>query len=548
MFTSMSYRLGSIAGIAFVCLFCSVSCAQTQLKELRLIPWPAEIEARDGDFTPAGELVIAIVENDAVSKEIAETLAEDLKALKFKATVKAGDAPKGAVSIKIIEDESMGSEAYRLEIADIGISIIASGGDGLFWGTRTALQLLAAGPNKSVPCLSIKDKPQFTYRALLIDPARSFHTMNFLLETVKNLSAYKMNRLQIHFCDNEGYRLPSKKFPKLPSVDAEGKPLHYTEKEIAELVATARKYHVTIIPEIEMFAHAGRLTAVLPELRGNPQAPCSEVCIGSKEAAKTLEALMSEVMDMIPGPYFHVGGDEARSASWRDCPTCQKRIADEGLQSLPGLYNFTVNNLNKFVKSKGRQLIVWEAFDPKGDPVYHPHATMEPPAPQETINTKGRTVTVDKDVIVIVADINLRIGTRPMDYLDAGYTIINASWKPLYVVPNMSVASAADLAAWDVFQFKSFHDDGKIGAYPMDKPWVIKPTPRVIGAQMCSWDPVSHQSYLPGWLFNIGPEVANPWHIKPAPRVQIVAERLWTGSVTKPDDLLRRAGVEKEKQ
>ncbi len=509
--------------VGFWGILCSVSFAQTQLKELRLIPWPAEIEAKDGDFTPAGELVIAVVEDDAVSKEIAETLAEDLKALKFKATVKAGDAPNGAISIKIIEDESMGSEAYRLEVADIGISIIASEGDGLFWGTRTALQLLAAGPDKSVPCLSIKDKPQFTHRGLLLDPARNFHTMDFLLETVKNLSAYKMNRLQIHFSDNDGYRLPSKKFPKLPTVAANGQRMHYTEEEIAKLVAMAKKYHVTIVPEVEMPGHARGLTAAIPELRCNPKIDSNEVCIGSEESYKILQGIIEEVMEMIPGPYWHLGGDETNHGMWINCPQCKAKMAAEGFKDTSELYNYFLNRMNRFVRSKGRQMMVWDGFDPYIKPV------------------------VDKNIIVYPFDINLRKNCRPMDYLDNGYTVVNTSWKPLYVVCHMYVATPQELADWNVFQFKSYHDDGKFGVYPMTGPWEVEPTSKVLGAQMCSWDLPNDQKFLPGWLFNIGPAVENKYNIKPAPRIQLVSERLWTGSVTKPEDLLRRAGVKPDK-
>jgi hexosaminidase len=327
--------------------------------------------------------------------------------------------------------------------------------------------------------------------------------------------------LQFHFTDNEGYRLPSDKFPNLPSIGANGERLHYSKEEIAKLVVYAKKYHVLIQPEIEMPGHAGAISSALPQTRCSiAKGACAELCIGSDESCKAMQAIIEEVMGMFPGPYWHLGGDEANHGLWQGCAACQKRIKDADLKDTVGLYNDFVNRMNTFVKSKGRRMMIWEGFRPDSKP------------------------TVDKDIIVFPYDINLREGARPMDYLDAGYTVVNASWKPLYLVWHMHVPEPEALAKWDACQFKSYHDDGKYGVYPMTEPWIVKQTPQLLGGQLHSLE--NHQNVLPGWLFGTGPYVENQRKWQPAPRIQIVAERLWTGTKTTPEDLLRRAGV-KEK-
>ncbi len=470
--------------IVFMCLVPAVETRSDTMP--KLIPQPCKLIRMKGAFSPAVDLCVMAASGEKGTAQTAETLVSDLRETGFNATV-SKDAKAAGIILKIINDKSLGDEGYRLKVGE-EIIITAYKQDGLFWGTRTVLQLLETGQKTTIPMLLIEDKPRYRYRGCMVDVARWFHSLKFHQRMIKNLSRYKINFYHIHFSDDQSFTLPSEHYPSLPSQKR-----CYTKQELDELVNLAERYHVTIIPEIDIPGHATTLCAAVPELvcRGKP--PGGVICAGSEKSYAALEALVSETMDIFPGPYFHIGADEVNFAAWDGCPDCAEMIKKEKLKDNHGLYNYFINRINRFVKSKGRRTIVWEGFKP------------------------GTTPFVDKDIIVDQFENHYAM---PDELIQAGYDLINASWAPLYIARNMSTP-AEQIAEWNPTYF---------GKHPPPKPLTdmvhIQDTKQLLGACMCTWE--NPESVEDGLLFGIGEPV--PGYSQPEPRLPIFAGRVWIGN------------------
>ncbi|MDO8586410.1 MAG: beta-N-acetylhexosaminidase [Armatimonadota bacterium] len=481
------------------------ACAEQQMKpdSLRLVPWPHRIIMSAGNTVlPAALPVKTGGDDPEAAGRVAKTLAGDLIELGFTPS-SAKKGPKIVLSIS--PDKALGPEGYRLRVtSDIRIS--AATEKGLFWGTRTALQLAAKGPGATVPRLTIFDKPEYWYRGLLIDAARQFHSIDFHRQTIKRLAQYKVAFYQVHFTDDQSWTLPSEKFPALPTPGR-----HYAKDELKDLVKLAAQYHVTIVPEIEMPGHSSVLCAAVPDVVCGGKPPRWMTCGGSEKSFAALTALITEAMDIFPGPYFHIGADECDYALWDGCPDCTAAKAKEGLKDNEALYNRFVNHINSFIKSKGRKTIIWEGFKVGKEPL------------------------IDKDILVHEWNNKEAL---PGDLMGAGYDIVNCSSGSLYVVVHWATQAPTPeiMAEWNALYFG--------GGYPvkkLDQMTKVSPNPKLKGVGMCSWE--NEERAEDSILFGIGNKVED--YADPAPRVQIMAERAWTGASTSVEDLLKRVGVAK---
>ena len=499
----MKFKLICIA-IAVICG--TLLAAQPEDVKLNLVPYPQQVKFQEGVFVPFEYLVLVYKEADKEIIRVAETCVEDFKAIGFKAS--HGIIPMircSKIWLSIKGDKSLGKEGYRIDI-DSKISVTASTVDGLFWGTRTLLQLMDGGPGTGIAKLTIIDKPEFEYRGLLIDTARKFHSIDFHIETVKRMASYKLNRYQVHFSDHQSYTLPSDLFPDLPTKDR-----HYTKEEIKRLVDAAKQYHVEIVPEIDVPGHSGALIRGIKELSCGGKGG-GKLCIGKEETYQILEKLFAEIMEMIPGDYWHLGADEV-SYNGTGCSDCAARIKQEKFDGGGQLFHYFINRMHGFVKSKGRQMLVWEGFSP----------VLEPK--------------VDKDILVCPFDVKHR-GHMPKDYFNAGYKVLNTSWTPLYVADNLYMTTPEIIARWSPYMFGA-------GRSPQPFAYWKKFNPRdyrgkIVGGQMCSW--AIEEKAEEGLLFGTGPGFYE--YGRPAPRLQITAERLWSGSKTSAKDLLERVGAD----
>jgi N-acetyl-beta-hexosaminidase len=491
----------SIISITILTFCIPLASAEGSELPMPLVPYPQEVLVSEGSFTPSKQLFLS---HDGSHGELADTCVKDLSAMGFIASHGSSDAKVSGSMIKLnlVKNQQLGKEGYQLKI-DSGVSISAATSEGLFWGTRTLLQLLHAGPEQAIPQLTISDQPEFPYRALMIDNARSFHSIDFHLKTIKRMASYKLNRYQIHFSDDQSYTLPSAAFPNLPTKDR-----HFTPEEIAKLMEVCRRYHVMLVPEIDVPGHARAL------IQGIPSLGCGggggKLCIGKEQTYQTLEKLFTEVMEMMPGGYWHLGADEVHYQGTK-CVDCVARMKKEKLENGDQLFNYFINRMHGFIKNNHRQMLVWEGFSPTLAPEIH------------------------KDIIVCPFDIKHK-GKMPADYFNAGYKVLNTSWTPLYVADKLYMTAPEIIARWSPYMFGAGRSPQPFAYWKKFNPEEYQG--KVLGGQVCSW--ATEEKAEEGLLFGTGPGF--PEYGRPGKRVQIVAERLWTGSKTSAKDLLERVG------
>jgi hexosaminidase len=375
-----------------------------------LIPEPGHIDIRDGQFTINSETeMYADPEFIGEAQLLANCLNEsediDIKVQRSsEMSIKAGGHnyiifQLAGDRFSHIEDVS---EAYNLHVhSQSSIMITAATGLGAMHGIQTLRQLL--GPDLSnssdstrlaATAVFIEDYPKFKHRGLLLDCARHFMDKAFVKRYIDLLSYHKMNTLHWHLTEDQGWRIEIKKYPKLTEIGAwrddaydesEGERYggFYTQDDIREIVAYANERHITIIPEIELPGHSQAALAAYPEYSctGGPFEVETEwgvfreiYCAGNDSTFAFMEDILSEVIDLFPSEYIHIGGDEAPKYRWEHCDKCQKRIADEGLHDAHGLQSYFITRVEKFLNSKGKKLIGWDEILEGG---LSPNATVQ---------------------------------------------------------------------------------------------------------------------------------------------------------------------------
>lgn len=274
-------------------------------------------------------------------------------------------------------------ESYTLAVNKNGVQIEATSEAGLFYAIQTLIQLTEHNPNE-LPFIEIEDSPRFAYRGMHLDVSRHFFSLDFLKKQIDMMAHYKLNHFHWHLTDGPGWRIEIKQYPDLTNIAAwrthslwkewwaserkytnDGAPNayggYYTQEEARELVEYAAKRHITIIPEIEMPGHSEEALALYPHLActGKPYTS-SEFCIGNEETFVFLENVLDEIMDVFPSKQIHIGGDEASKVHWKKCPKCQERIKNENLKDEAGLQSYLIRRIEKYLHSKGRELIGWD--------------------------------------------------------------------------------------------------------------------------------------------------------------------------------------------
>lgn len=372
---------------AKVCLFLWVlgMCLTAHsLKAQSVIPVPLKMEQGTGSFllSEKTKLYTNLQGGEAqLLENCLQALPVHLKKGKKKDT-------QNVLSLLITEKSGQlpTPESYTLSVTPERIQIQATSGAGLFYGIQTLLQLSASSGTGviTVSAVEVQDTPRFAYRGLMLDVSRHFFTKEFVKKQIDALAFYKINRLHLHLTDAAGWRIEIKKYPLLTEfaawrTDANWKKWwngdrkyvrfdepgasggYYTQDDIREIVEYARQHFITVIPEIEMPAHSEEVLAAYPQLScaGEPYKN-ADFCVGNEETFTFLENVLTEVMELFPSEYIHVGGDEAGMAAWKTCPKCRKRMKDEHLSHVDELQSYLIHRIEKFLNARGRRLLGWD--------------------------------------------------------------------------------------------------------------------------------------------------------------------------------------------
>jgi hexosaminidase len=356
---------------------------------IALVPKPLKIEQRAGNFLLDRHVAILVDKDSAAAADVGKLLAERIaRATGFKMAVTPYDETTATSNAILLTTKNatagLGPEGYTLDATSDGVKIVARGGPGLFYGVQTLLQLLpphiftptkvADNVSWTVPAVRIEDRPRFAWRGLLLDVARHFFNKQEIKNYLDLMAQHKLNMLQLHLTDNEGWRVEITRYPKLTALSAwrtedpffgtkypADKPYggFFTHDDVREIVAYAKARYITIVPEIEMPAHAGAAAAAYPHLSCTGK-PSGELCPGNDATYEFLEGMLAELLQVFPSKYIHIGGDEASRTAWKDCPKCQARMKQEGLKDVAELQSYFTRRIERFLNARGRVLVGWD--------------------------------------------------------------------------------------------------------------------------------------------------------------------------------------------
>jgi hexosaminidase len=370
--------------------------AQTKDPDMGIIPAPVSVQKGKGEFKFSPETIVFV---DSPDHKAMRFFAAYLRKAGLAGTVtdlgrvdKRNVAPKNIVVLSLNFKGELPPEGYELKVTDDKVVLNARGA-GMFYGIQTLIQLLEMkSPGyANIPCVTIKDNPRFPYRGMHLDVARHFFDVDFVKKYIDVMAMYKLNYFHWHLTDDQGWRIEIKKYPKLTEVGSKRAQTRvgrasgptsvpdlydnmpyggfYTQEQIADVVDYANARYITIVPEIEMPGHAMAAIASYPELSCDPSKTYKvgetwgqyddEFC-PTDETFKMLYDILKEVMDMFPGKYIHIGGDECSKVSWKKSEFCRQLIADNRLKNEEGLQSYFIGKIEKFVNSQGRQIIGWD--------------------------------------------------------------------------------------------------------------------------------------------------------------------------------------------
>lgn len=379
---------------------------------ISIIPQPVSLVRGAGYFTLPGNGVIIAAKNEEV-KRMATDLAAKLSKGLNKITVKEGTPvqPK-SITLLLVNDKSIRKDGYRLKVTTTGVSVSANEPSGIFYGIQTLLQLfpgtveaksdLSKNDKWGLPVLTIEDHPRFGWRGLMLDVSRHFFTVEQVKEYIDQMVKYKFNLLHLHLTDDQGWRIEIKSLPKLTEVGAWrvertgtfgtlSKPQpgeaatyggFYTQEDIKEIVKYAADRFVNILPEIDVPGHSLAAIAAYPELSCTPGeyyvSPGDRfmvwpgggqhfyglidntLCPANEKVYEFMEKVFTEVAQLFPFEYIHMGGDETARNFWEKTDAIKAMMQKENLKNLDEVQSYFVKRMEKIINSKGKKMIGWD--------------------------------------------------------------------------------------------------------------------------------------------------------------------------------------------
>jgi len=364
-----------------ICVIAAVHGSPAQ--SLPIIPRPAVVRHLNGTFLLGRS---AAIYADPEAQAVARWFAEQLRS-EFGIAAEVNSEPPRASAFRFAIDDSLPDEGYRLRIEPRGVIILGRPA-GLFYGAQSVLQLASARNTSTftLPAAEIRDQPRFPYRGLHLDTSRHMFPVEFLKRYLDWMARYKLNRFHWHLTDDQGWRIEIKQYPRLAEVASQrketlvgrapqstkydGQPYggFYTQEQIRDVVAYARERFITVIPEIEMPGHSLAALAAYPELActegpfetATTWGSFKDVFCPKENTFQFLENVLTEVLELFPSHYVHVGGDEVQKDRWKESPDAQAVITREGLKDESELQSYFIRRMEQFLNSKGRRMIGWD--------------------------------------------------------------------------------------------------------------------------------------------------------------------------------------------
>lgn len=390
----ISFNLMGVLCILFSTCFYACSEKRTLNSDYEIIPKPLDVNCKgDASFLLKDGIAVIYPENNQKMQDNAEFLVDYVeRQTGVKLTSHAGMPVDGAICLTLdLSDDN--AEAYKLIVNDKRVCISGASEAGVFYGIQTLRKSLpvAQDINVNLSAVEIYDKPRFAYRGAMLDVARHFYTVDEVKTFIDMLALHNINRFHWHLTDDQGWRIEIKKYPKLMSVASErketvvgrwysgiydGKPYggYYTQDELRDVIDYAAKRHITIIPEVDLPGHMQAALTAYPELgcTGGPYevrtiwgVSQDVLCVGNDFTLQFVKDVLSEVADIFPSEYIHIGGDECPKVRWEKCPKCQERIKSLGLKSdakhtkEQRLQSYMIQEAAKYLKEKGKRIIGW---------------------------------------------------------------------------------------------------------------------------------------------------------------------------------------------
>ena len=374
---------------------------------IRIVPQPESIELQKGTFKAIGASVNCDASFDVRTRSAVQDFAARMSLVTGKVSSFAvpigivSSAEAGAIKgFVFIRDGRVADEGYSIEIGKKAVTVRASGFNGVLYAIETIKQMLPeAVYGKAVnvsadwylPCAVITDKPRFAYRGMHLDCSRHFFGVDAVKRYLDIMAVYKLNRFHWHLSDDQGWRVEIKRYPELTLIGGYrsgtmiGRDFnsddgiryggYYTQEQVREVVDYAAKLGITVIPEIDLPGHMLAALSAFPWLgcSGGPYEAWHKwgvaeqvLCAGKETTYEFLENVLSEIAELFPSEYIHIGGDECPKTEWEKCPDCQAKIAELGLKA-DGRFSaeqylqcYVTSRMQDFLASKGKKIIGWD--------------------------------------------------------------------------------------------------------------------------------------------------------------------------------------------
>ena len=363
-----------------------------QTADYHVIPMPESVSmAKTGSFLLKEGTHVTYPAADELLKNDAEFLCEYVRELTgIQLSPVAGKTEKGAINLTL-DAKQKNAEGYVVKIDANGVSISGKTAAGVFYGIQMLRKSLPVDAQTvTLPYATVSDSPRFEYRGMMLDCARHFFPVEFIKKYIDILALHGENNFHWHLTDDQGWRFEVKRYPRLTEVGSwreqtvighntgifDGTPYggYYTQAECREIVEYAKKRYINVMPEIDMPGHMLGALSAYPELgcSGGPYKAwqiwgvSDEVlCVGNPKTLEFIQGVLEELIEVFPSPMIHVGGDECPKTAWKSCPTCQAKAKELGRVAgehsvEEQLQSYFIKEAEKFLNSKGRQMIGWD--------------------------------------------------------------------------------------------------------------------------------------------------------------------------------------------